>query len=127
MTAAYTDRDRMRYLELTDHVANAWLETFDYDLDFYTPEAWDLFTGFYRTGCRPATKTEAQLYMKHAGTKKRIAFLKTAVEKRYLRTQTHPTDKRSQLLTVSPDVKRKLDHVFDVALDEINAKFATNE
>ena len=127
MRAAYTDRDRMGYLELTDHVANAWLETFDYDLHFYTPEAWDLFTGFYRTGCRPATKTEAQLYMKHAGTKKRIAFLKAAVEKRYLRTQTHPTDKRSQLLTVSPDVKRKLDHVFDVALDEINARFAINK
>ncbi len=127
MTAAYTDRDRMRYLELTDHVANAWLETFDYDLDFYTPEAWDLFTGFYRTGCRPATKSEAQLYMRHAGTKKRIAFLKTAVEKRYLQAQPHPTDKRSQLLTVSADVKRRLDRVFDVALDEINAKFAADK
>ncbi len=75
--------------------------------------------------CRPATKTEARLYMTRAGTNKRIAFLKTAVEKRYL--QAHPTDKRSQLLTVSADVKRRLDGVFDVALDEINAKFASNK
>ena len=36
VASEYTDRDRIRYLELTDHVSNAWLETFDYDLGFST-------------------------------------------------------------------------------------------
>ena len=115
----YNDEQRREYLNLTDRVGRNWLEVFEGDAEFYSAAYWDLLTGLWRAGA-PLRKTGALGLMKgvksvHTGGKYLVAAIKHGI----VVETGNPGDKRSKLVELSPDMRRRLDAFFDAAVGEL--------
>lgn len=115
----FTDEQRREYLHLTDQVGMKWLEVFDGDTDFYSAAYWDLLSGIWRAGA-PIRKTDA-LGLMHGIKSAHTAgkYLETALARGMAVEMDNPKDARSKLVTLSPDMKQKLDTFFDTAVDAL--------
>ena len=110
---------RRAYLEMMERVSAAWLELFQDDTEFYATAYWDLFTALWLAG-RPLRKTDAMASMRavksaHTAGK----YVDYAVTKGLLIEESNPTDARSKLLRLAPEMKAKLDAFFDAAMAEV--------
>jgi len=115
----FNDEQRREYLHLTDQVGHKWMEVFEGDADFYSAAYWDLLTGIWRAG-GPMRKTDALQLMNgiksiHTAGK----YLETTLQRGIIVETDNPQDARSKLVTLSPDMRGKLDQFFDNAVDAL--------
>ena len=92
---------------------------FEGDTDFYDAAYWDLFTNMWRSRT-PVRKTDALKFMtsiKSAHTAGK--YLDVALKHGMLLEQENPADARSKLLTLSEDLRRKLDAFFDLVIGQM--------
>ena len=113
-----TDQHR-EYLNMIDAIGANWLGVFDGNDLFYSAQYWDLFTQVWRSD-KPVTKTEALKCMtgiKSAHTAGK--YLETAIREGLLVEQDNPADKRSRYVSLSPEMKQRLDRFFDRAVSQL--------
>ena len=119
MARSYNNAQRREYLHMIDRVGGAWLGVFGDDTEFYSANYWDLLTRLWR-GERPVRKTDALGFMTavksgHTAGK----YLERAIEQGFVVETGNPKDARSRLVSLSPDMRARLDGFFDTAVDEI--------
>jgi hypothetical protein len=119
MKLKYTDDQRKEYLNMIDNVGQNWLQVFKGDPEFYSAAYWDLLTRIWKSN-RPVRKTDALKFMigiKSAQTAGK--YLETAIENDFIREEENPKDARSKLVTLSPEMRERLDAFFDLAVGEV--------
>ena len=119
MALKYNNAQHKQYLEMTDEVGRNWLQVFEGNTDFYSAAYWDLLTNIWRVG-GPVRKTDALRYMtgiKSAHTASK--YVETSIKKGFLIETDNPEDARSKLLSLSPDIRQRLDLFFDTAIDNV--------
>lgn len=115
----YNDDQRREYLIMTDKIGMGWVEIFEGNTEFYSAAYWDLLTGMWRQK-DPVRKTDALGFMKaiksaHTAGK----YVESALSYKLLVEMDNPIDARSKLLTLSEDMRTKLDVFFDNAVNEV--------
>ena len=119
MKLKYTVDQRKEYLNMIDHVGRNWLNVFQGDPEFYSAAYWDLLTRIWKS-TRPVRKTDALKFMigiKSAQTAGK--YLENAIEQDFIREQENPKDARSKLVSLSPEMRTRLDSFFDLAVGEV--------
>ncbi len=116
MTAKYTRAQHKQYLELMDSISGCWVEIFHGDTDFYSAAYWDLLTEIWRSD-KPVRKTDALRYMKaiksaHTASK----YVESSLKRGFLIETDNPEDARSKLLSLSTEMRQRLDDFFDEAV-----------
>ena len=112
----FTPEERQLYLTMIDQVGTAWIDVFEGDTEFYSAAYWDLLTEIWRSP-GPVRKTDALKFMKaiksaHTAGK----YIDEAVRVGLIVENDNPKDARSKLLTLSPEMRGRLDRFFDRAL-----------
>jgi hypothetical protein len=121
MKLKYTSDQRKEYLNMIDHVGQNWLQVFKGDPEFYSAAYWDLLTRIWKSD-RPVRKTDALKFMigiKSAQTAGK--YLETAIKHDFIREEENPKDARSKLVSLSPEMRERLDTFFDRAVGEVRA------
>lgn len=119
MALKYNKQQHKEYLRMTSRRGLAWLSVFGDDRDFWSAAYWDLFTKLWDSD-GPVRKTDALKFMqavKSAHTAGK--YVDAAIRKGFLLEQDNPEDARSKLLTLSPEMRGRLDDFFDSAVGEI--------
>ena len=119
MTLSFSNDQHRAYMELNDTVGRAWVEVFEGDTDFYDAAYWDLFNNMWRART-PVRKTDALKFMtsiKSAHTAGK--YLDVALKKGLLLEQDNPKDARSKLLTLSADLRNRMDAFYDCSITEM--------
>ena len=119
MTLKYSAEQRKLCLNMTDKIGAGWVEVFQGDTEFYSAAYWDLLTNIWRQDA-PVRKTDALRFMtgiKSAHTAGK--YIDSALQRGILLEAENPQDARSKLVTLSPDMRDRLDQFFDRALDEV--------
>ena len=117
MTLSFSNDQHRAYMELNDVVGREWVEVFD--TDFYDAAYWDLFNNMWRART-PVRKTDALKFMtsiKSAHTAGK--YLDVALKKGLLIEQDNPKDARSKLLTLSADLRNRMDAFYDCSIIEM--------
>jgi len=119
MALKYNDGQRREYLAMTDRIGMGWLEVFEGNAEFYSAAFWDLLTGMWR---KPGAvrKTDALGFMKgiksaHTAGK----YLEEALRAGLIVETGNPKDGRSKLVSLSEDMRAKLDAFFDGCVSEL--------
>jgi len=124
----YNNAQHRQYLEMTDTVGRNWLSVFEGDTDFYSATYWDLLTEIWRAD-KPVRKTDALRYMtaiKSAHTASK--YIEFSLQKGFLIETDNPRDARSKLVSLSPEIRERLDAFFDGAVGSVRrANRAINE
>ena len=105
----YNADQRRVYLEMIDQIGPLWLTVFEGDPEFYSAAYWDLLTEIWRQE-GPVRKTDALRFMKairsaHTAGK----YVEGAIRKGILVESDNPEDARSKLLTLSPQMRGRMD------------------
>ena len=119
MKLKYTSDQRKEYLNMIDHVGQNWLQVFCGDPEFYSAAYWDLLTQIWKSE-RPVRKTDALKFMigiKSAQTAGK--YLETAIKHNFIREEENPKDARSKLVSLSSEMRGRLDTFFDLAVGEV--------
>ena len=119
MDLQYNVNQRKEYLNMIDRIGAEWLGVFQGDAEFYQAAYWDLFTRLWKSGI-PERKTDALKFMvgiKSAQTAGK--YIETAIKKKLIIEKDNPEDARSRLLELSPQMKERLDLLFDRAVDHL--------
>lgn len=119
MTTKYNNAQHRQYLELTDSVGRNWLAVFEGNTEFYSAAYWDLLTEIWRAN-GPVRKTDALRYMtaiKSAHTASK--YVDFSIQQGILLEADNPDDARSKLISLSPEMREKLDDFFDAAVGEV--------
>ena len=121
MKLKYTGEQRKEYLNMIDHVGQNWLQVFEGDPEFYSAAYWDLLTRIWKCD-RSVRKTDALKFMigiKSAQTAGK--YLETAIEHGFIREEENPKDARSKLVSLSSEMRERLDAFFDLAVGEVRS------
>lgn len=119
MPLTYTDSQRRAYLVFTDKLGAGWIKLFAGDTAFYSAAYWDLFTHLWRT-VEPVRKTDAIAAI--TGVKSPLTaskYIETALARGLIVEKENPSDARSKLITLSPQLRAQMDAFFDDAVDEM--------
>ena len=119
MAREYNDAQRREYLHMTERVGTAWLRVFGDDTEFYSANYWDLLSRLWRS-TQPVRKTDALGYLTavkspHTAGK----YMDRAIERGFVVESENPEDARSRLVSLSEEMRSRLDGFFDTAVDEI--------
>jgi hypothetical protein len=119
MATKYTRAQHKQYLEMSDTNGRSWLDVFRGDTDFYSAAYWDLLTEIWRAD-KPVRKTDALRYMKaiksaHTASK----YVEFAIKRGFLLETDNPEDARSKLLSLSDEMRARLDQFFDTAIGNL--------
>jgi hypothetical protein len=119
MKLKYTVGQRKEYLNMIDNVGQNWLDVFLGDPEFYSSAYWDLLTRIWKSD-RPVRKTDALKFMiaiKSAQTAGK--YLESAIGRGFILEEENPKDARSKLVSLSSQMRGRLDVFFDQAVGEV--------
>jgi len=119
MRLRYSEGQRTEYLVMTERIGRYWLDVFRGDTTFYSAAYWDLFTGLWRAR-EPVRKTDALGFMKavrsaHTAGK----YADAAIRHGLVVESENPEDARSKLLSLTADMRERLDAFLDHAVSEV--------
>lgn len=124
MTQKFTNEAHRRYLNLLGELGGRWLEIFGGDTDFYSAHYWDLLTTMWEQDA-PIRKTDAIAYMKSVRSAHTAGkYLDAAIEAGIIEEFGNPKDARSRLLSLSDDMRGRIDEMMDDAVDRLCASAA---
>lgn len=121
MSNTYSNKAHRQYLDLLAHVGERWLEIFGGDTDFYSGHYWDLLTTLWEHQ-DPMRKTDAIACMKSVRSPHTAGkYLDSAIAAGIIIETGNPRDARSRLVTLSDDMRARIDAMFDDAVAELCA------
>lgn len=119
MALKYNLQQRKQYLLMTHSIGFAWLKLFGDDKEFYSAAYWDLLTNIWNES-KPVRKTDALRFMnavKSAHTAGK--YIDFALKRGILVETDNPGDARSKLLSLSPQMRERMDAFFDDAVGQV--------
>ncbi len=117
----YNAAQHREYLNMMDRVGRKWLEVFQGNTDFYSAVYWDLLTTIRRRA-EPVRKTDALGFMTSVKSPQTAGrYIEDAISQGILLERDNPRDARSKLLSLSPEMVRRMDAFFDKAVGEVRA------
>lgn len=104
---------------MSDRIGRRWIALFRGDTEFYSAAYFDLFKALWRAD-GPVRKTDAMNSMKavrsaHTAGK----YVDTALRRGLVVESANPEDGRSKLLSLSDEMRQRLDTFFDQAMGEV--------
>jgi hypothetical protein len=119
MSLRYSHKQQNEFLILTDWIGGNWLKVFEGNTDFYTAHYWDLMKELWRQPA-PVRKTDALGFMGSIKSPHTAAkYIDAAIREGYLIEIENPGDARSRLLSLSPEMRERLDKHFDGIIGEL--------
>lgn len=116
-----TKIQRAKFVEALNNMDAAWMR-FLADEAFYDINYSDLFTGLWRAG-EPVRKLDAVAFIRHLGPQTAMKYVNRAIEKGFVVASPDPNDGRAQLLSLSEDLRSRLESFFDEAIMEFETVF----
>ncbi len=119
MALKYNNEQHKQYLKMTYSIGLFWLKIFGDDKDFYSAAYWDLLTNIWNES-DPVRKTDALRFMtavKSAHTAGK--YIDFALKRGILVETDNPEDARSKLLSLSPQMRERMDAFFDDAVGQV--------
>lgn len=110
---------RREYIRMTRNVLGDWLEVFGGDTEFYSTHYWDLLREIWYAR-KPVKVSEAVGFMvaiKSPYTARK--YIQKLIDNGMLVECQNPDDDRSVLLSLSLEMKTKLDGFFDRTLEHL--------
>lgn len=115
MPRSYADRRRRAFVIALQDSDAYWGEVFGDDI-FYDLNYSDLFTRMWLAGERRFKKTELYGFMPKVSHRTAVKYVQRAIEKGLLQQATDLHDRRLKLITMSADLKRKIEQFLDYSL-----------
>jgi hypothetical protein len=117
----FSKEQHREYIHFARKVGAQWVEVFDGNNEFYSTPYWDLLSEMWYAD-KPLMVSDALRYMKSIKSPftARKYLQKLINEKMVLETK-NPNDERSMLVSISPQLKTKLDGYFDFTMAEMVA------
>jgi hypothetical protein len=125
MPLTYSKAQHHAYLDFMGNNARNWVALFDGNTEFYSAAYWDLLKSLWRADA-PVRKTDALKFMtavKSAHTAGK--YIDATLAYGYLIETENPGDARSKLISLSPDMRARLDAFFDTIVDDMLATAET--
>jgi hypothetical protein len=119
MPLTYSKAQHHAYLDFMENNGRHWVAVFDGNTEFYSAAYWDLLKGLWRADAA-VRKTDALSFMtavKSAHTAGK--YVDATLAHGYLVETENPDDARSKLISLSPDMRAKLDAFFDTVVDDM--------
>lgn len=120
MPPTYSKVQRHLYLDFLGTVGRRWLAVFDGNTEFYSAAYWDLLKEVWRHD-GPVRKTDALGFMTNVKSPHTAGkYVDTALRHGFLVETENPEDARSKLISLSPDMRARLDAFFDDAVTALH-------
>ena len=113
--ARHSKQLQRRFVRALKDMDAYWLR-FLKDQDFYDLNYSDLFTELWLQES-PVTKMQASQFIQHLGPQTATKYVDRAVQMGFLIEMPNPEDKRSKLITLSPELESGLKEFFNFAID----------
>lgn len=119
MELKYNDKQRKEYFRTTQRMGASWIGVFEDDEEFYSSAYWDLLTNIWSKD-GPVRKTDALRFMTNIKSPHTAGkYVETAIARGFLIETENPEDARSRLLSLSADMRGRLDRFFDTCVSDI--------
>jgi hypothetical protein len=119
MSFKYNSDQHLEYLEMTDHIGMRWIDVFQGNTEFYSAVYWDLLSRMWKNRT-PVRKTDALKFMKSVKSAHTAGkYVEVAIAEGMLVETDNPEDARSKLVSLSADMRTRLDGFFDQAVSEV--------
>lgn len=118
MAHPLSDKDRRVLAQALKLVGSHWQKAL-HDEEYYSPNYFDLFTEIWLRDDDPVYKTDCYRFMPGVSPQTAKKYVQRAIARGYLRECSNPLDKRSKLITMSPDLKSVVERSYDLAAHEL--------
>lgn len=118
MARPLSDKDRLVLAQALKQVGLNWQETFR-EGDYCASNYFDLFTEIWLRQGEPVYKTDCYRFMPGISTQTAKKYLQQAIARGYLLENDNPQDKRSKLITMSPELKAIMERSYDLTAHEL--------
>ncbi len=112
------DDNRRLFAQTVKDVVLRWRSTLQDD-EFYSMEYLGLFTEIWLMRGEAVYKTHCYRFVPRVGPQTAKKYVQKAIANGYLLESDNPHDRRSKLITMSPDLKALLDRNFDQTAREL--------
>lgn len=115
----YTEQQRKEYIHFTRKLGASWVEIFEGNTEFYSTAYWDVLSEMWYAG-KPLMVSDALKFMrsiKSPFTARK--YLQKLIDEAMIVESKNPKDERSMLVSLSADMKEKLDKFFDNTICEM--------
>lgn len=113
--AAYSNRRRSAFVMALTDMDHFWGEVFG-DEVFYDLNYSDLFTRLWLYRDTRFRKTELYGFMPKVSHRTAVKYVQLAIERGLLVERPDPDDGRSKRISMSPDLRRRIERFLDYAL-----------
>ena len=116
MPKSYSDRRRRAFVVALQESDACWGEVFGDDI-FYDLNYSDLFTRMWLARDRPFKKTELYAFMPKVSHRTAVKYVQMAIERGLLQEAADPQDGRLKRITMSADLRSKIEQFLDHSLN----------
>lgn len=118
MARPLSDKDRLVLARTLKRVGLTWQQIFRED-DYGASNYLDLFTEIWLRQGEPVYKTDCYRFMQGISSQTAKKYLQHAVARGYLLESNNPQDKRSKLITMSPELTATVERSYDLTAQEL--------
>ncbi len=118
MARPLSDKDRFVLAQTLKRIGLAWQQMFR-EGDYCASNYFDLFTEIWLRQGEPVYKTDCYRFMPGISSQTAKKYLQHAIARGYLRESDNPQDKRSKLITMSPELKAIMEQSYDLTAHEL--------
>lgn len=115
----YNSDQHREYMHLTRKIGADWVEIFEGNSTFYSTDYWDLLTEMWYFD-KPMMVSDALKFMKSIKSPFTARkYLQKVIDSGIVIETKNPEDERSMLVSLSPEIRGKLDVFFDKTVDSM--------
>lgn len=118
MARSLSDKDRFVLAQALKRVGLTWQKMFR-EGDYCASNYFDLFTEIWLRQGEPVYKTDCYRFMPVISSQTAKKYLQHAIARGYLLESDNPQDKRSRLITMSPELKALMEQSYDLTAHEL--------
>ncbi len=116
MKCTHNPDQHREYILMSRKVGTDWLNVFAGNTDFYSTYYWELLTEMWFHN-KPVMVSDALRYMKSIKSPFTARkYLQKAIEGGLVAERKNPSDERSVLVELTPDLRKQMDTFFDKAI-----------
>lgn len=121
----YNSEQHREYLNLTRKLGADWVQVFEGNTEFWSADYWDLFTEMWYAN-KPLMVSDALKFMKSIKSPFTARkYLQKVIDEGMVIESKNPEDERSMLVSLSDEMREKLDLFFDKTIANMEVSAST--